>query len=311
MTIMSPIWEERLRRSFAEAAARLARSEGRLSGRTGPPAPGDLYVFALEGYVAPEWLVVRDHPDDGDLLFLVPVDGFPLAGTPDVELAEEAGGRPLTPRCGQGLWLPSRHLPARLRVDALPGDALRPVRQKMAELARGRLKATERQRQADADPEYQEWIAAVEQVRQQLEVLASQEDEVIRFWGMSVQPPAELAGRPTRDLAAAAGDDLTAALDQAVAGAADAVRYHEIPFGDKGKLFLLADDAGISAVWSGPFGDAPALSGQLKVGELVTAGWQAGPEGKLHLASPSFPWIDGRAALTVGAASPQKVVIQR
>src|ERR1700736_3402209 len=96
----TPAREERLRRAIAEAAARLARSEGRLSGRTGPPAPGDLYVFPLEGDAAPEWLVVREHPADRDVLFLVPADGFPLAGTPDVELAEESGGRPLTARCG-------------------------------------------------------------------------------------------------------------------------------------------------------------------------------------------------------------------
>src|SRR5205823_2069089 len=45
-----------------------------------PPAPGDLYRFHLDTGSEPEWLVVRAHPDDLQLLLTVPVDPFPLAG---------------------------------------------------------------------------------------------------------------------------------------------------------------------------------------------------------------------------------------
>src|SRR5437763_1599639 len=44
------------------------------------PAPGDLYLFRLDTEIEPEWLIVRAHPDDPQLLLVVPVDDFPLAG---------------------------------------------------------------------------------------------------------------------------------------------------------------------------------------------------------------------------------------
>jgi hypothetical protein len=138
-------------------------------GNLGPPTPGDLYVFPLGADAALEWLVVRAHPDDHNLLFLVPADGSPLAGTPDVPLPHDLVRRPLTVRCGEGLWAPALHLQPGFRVGVLPAEALRLVRQKVGDLARGRVTGTEEQRRADGDPEYEDWLGRVERARERLQ----------------------------------------------------------------------------------------------------------------------------------------------
>src|SRR4051812_7005429 len=109
----TPPREERLRQACAAAAERLARSREQAGPRAGPPGPGDLYVFPLDVEAALEWLVVLEHPDDRGLLLAVPADDFPLAGTPDVAVAREQAGRPLTVRCGEGLWLSAAHFAPR------------------------------------------------------------------------------------------------------------------------------------------------------------------------------------------------------
>ena len=35
------------------------------------------------------------------------------------------------------------------------------------------------------------------------------------------------------------------------------VRYHEVPFGDDGKLILMAEENGVRGVWSGPASSPP------------------------------------------------------
>ncbi len=134
-----------------------------------PTEPGDLYVFPPGGAAALEWLVVRPHPDDAGLLFVVPVDDYPRAGTPDVALAAEVAGRPRAARCGQGLWIAADRFEERHRAGRLADEALRLVRQKLADLARGRITSSDEQRAADDDSDYAGWMEDVEAARQRLE----------------------------------------------------------------------------------------------------------------------------------------------
>jgi hypothetical protein len=132
--------------------------------------PGDLYRFPLgsETEAAPEWLLVRTHPDDPHLLLAVPVDEFPLAGVPDVVLPAELVRRRLAARCGQGQWIPADHLVPPLRVGAVPVTVVQMVRRKVAELARGHVSASEEQQRTDLDPAYGAWMAQVEEARERL-----------------------------------------------------------------------------------------------------------------------------------------------
>lgn len=104
--------------------ARVLEIERRLASRTGPPAPGDVYLLKRV-----EWLLVREHPDDPTLVFVVPVDDNPMRGSSDVSLEP-----PQIARCCAGAWVHAAVL--RCRVDFQP-DALRPVQKMMAKLARG------------------------------------------------------------------------------------------------------------------------------------------------------------------------------
>jgi hypothetical protein len=137
--------------------------------RSEPPAPGDLYFFPLDTGREPEWLVVRAHPDDPQLLLTVPMDPFPVAGPPDEVLPPGPAGAPRTARCGQGLWLPAGHLLASLRVGTVSDEAVRLVRRKVAELARGQVIATPEQQLADHDPSYESWLAGIELARRRLQ----------------------------------------------------------------------------------------------------------------------------------------------
>jgi hypothetical protein len=302
---------ERLRQAQARAAQALASSRAESARRTGPPSPGDLYVFRLVSEAALEWLVVLEHPDDRVLLLVVPVDDHPLTGTPDVALPREVIHRPLTARCGQGAWLPAGQFRPRLRVGALPEPALRLVRQKVADLARGRISASEAQRGADLDPEYEEWLAVVEQAREQLQAALDEAGTLVLFETLSRQPPPELAAEPQLALAAEEGDTLVTKLEAAAEDAVAGIRYHQVPGAEPGKLFLLADEKGVQAVWAGPAEAAPPVSGREATGRPRAVVWRVGPKGHLHRGESVFPWIDGQVTLTIGANPPETVTIQR
>jgi hypothetical protein len=164
----------RLRQAVAKVAERMTRATARESARSGPPSPGDLYVFDAGEEVALEWLVVRQHPDDSGILLLAPCDDFPLAGTTDVQIPRELVDRPLNVRCGEALWVPLHFCQSRLRTGSVPEEPLRLVRKRIADLARGRIEGSEKDCQTDADPEYEDWLALLAQARERLQQRADQ-----------------------------------------------------------------------------------------------------------------------------------------
>src|SRR5439155_18769106 len=122
-------------KALAAALETLEQTREQAKARSGPPAPGDLYVFRLQSAVAVEWVFVLAHPEQPGQVFVVPLDDAPLAGTPDVRLPAELVNRPLTARCGQGTWVPVGWLDPRLRVGAVGAEAHHLVRQSVADLA--------------------------------------------------------------------------------------------------------------------------------------------------------------------------------
>uniref|UniRef100_A0A7C4QQ30 Uncharacterized protein n=1 Tax=Schlesneria paludicola TaxID=360056 RepID=A0A7C4QQ30_9PLAN len=159
---------EKLRTAIAAAAESLSRSLGRIAADRPVPSPGDLYVFDVgRDDVGVEWLVVRVHPDDSEMYLVVPVDDFPLAGTPDLVLPEDRVGRPMIVRGGEADWFPRSLFTPKFRVGALPDDVLLLVRKLMADLARGRV-AAPADPTVDGDPEYEDWLADVAQARENL-----------------------------------------------------------------------------------------------------------------------------------------------
>ena len=153
---------DRIRNAVADAAAKLTKQAGAAI-RRDTPEPGDLMSsMPGRGSAWSGWscAVIQTNPG---CCFSLPYN-FPLAGTPNLVLSPEIVGRPLTVRCGQTDWFPANLCASRLRVGAVPEQALLSVRQRMADFARGRAIATENP-SIDSDPEYEEWIAEVARAR--------------------------------------------------------------------------------------------------------------------------------------------------
>ncbi len=309
MTTSGPA--DRIRVAIAEAAEKMTRQPVQPAGRDAP-APGDLYVFDAGDDVGLEWLVVRFHPDDPSLLLLAPMDDFPLVGTPDLALPREIVGRLLTVRCGETDWFPASLCSPRLRAGAVPEPALVLVRQRLADLARGRPIATEDE-SCDFDAEYEEWVGEVARARASLFARAAGPDtkslDVVPLASLSTSPPTRFTPIPEFSLAAETGGTLFAELGKALAEPDD-VKYHEVPDVSGGKLFLVVDATGVRAVWDGNSASAPPLAGVSRSGDELPMPWRSGPEGRLAHTDQCLPWVDGRVVLVIGTAPRRTLAIQ-
>jgi hypothetical protein len=299
--------KERLSRAAAEAAVNMGKARESAAGRSGPAAPGDLYVFPVSESAALEWLVIRAHPDDPGLLLLVPGDDFPLAGTADVPLPPDPTRRRLIARCGQGLWAPTTLLDARRRVGCLPVDQLPQVRQMLADLARGRNTGGEQQQQADADPEYEDWMEVVEGARKRLQGFADHSRPV---YVLSTSPSQALAAEPQFALAAETGDELAAGMERAATRVNAGLISYEFPLPEGGKLSFLVHEHGMSVAWDGP-GAPPALCVEQEAGRPILAEWQKGTEDKFYRSDFVFQWSAGEVLISVDAPSPFTLIAKR
>jgi hypothetical protein len=307
-----PRLSDRIRTAIAAAAESLPRSAGSVAADRALPSPGDLYIFDAGEEVGIEWLVVRAHPDDPDLILLAPIDDFPLAGTPDLVLPADRVGRPMTVRCGETDWYPKTLFTPRLRVGTIADDVVALVKRRLADLARGRA-LTPEVPAADFDPEYEDQMAEVARAR--VALLARSERvplaslHVVPLGTLDKAPPQPLACTPEFSMAAEAGGALFADLGQAIASRDD-VRYHEMPEVPGGRLFLVIDPAGVRGIWEGPHGSAPALTSSSESGEMLSTSWRPGPEGRLYLTDRAFPWVDGRVALLIGTDPPRAMAVE-
>ena len=124
--------------------------------------PGDLYVFDTSEEVGLEWLVVRFHPDDETSIQVVPIDDFPLVGTPDLTIPHELVGRIMNVRGGESDWFPSSIFLPKLKVASISQRALKVVQEYLAKFVRGQC---DEKSSVTYDPEYEEWIGLVAQLR--------------------------------------------------------------------------------------------------------------------------------------------------
>ena len=221
-------------------------------------------------------------------------------------------GAPMTVRCGQTDWFPKTLFMPRLRVGNLPVDLLALVRQRLADLARGRSLSPEVPA-AYFDPEYEDQMAEVARARVALlsrsEQVSPATLNVISLASLNHEPPSPLACTPEFSMAAEDGETLFNELGQAMASRDD-VRYHEVPEVPGGRLFLVIDRAGVRGVWEGSNGSAPVLTTSFGTGESLSSPWLAGPDKSLHRTERVFPWVDGRVALLIGTDPPRAMAVE-
>jgi len=126
-----------------------------------PPEPGDLFVLPETADFPVEWAVLELRLGDRSRLLAVPADTNPLAGSADVEtLASEPAG-PLSLRCRFGLWVDAARFDRARRTAVLDPDAVARAVAKRAEIEAGEINASPLAYEADADPEYEDWVREV------------------------------------------------------------------------------------------------------------------------------------------------------
>ena len=130
------------------------------------PFPGELYL--LTDTDAPlEWLVVREHPGEPDLVLVAPCDYFTtLVGSCDLEFPPSLVHRPFVLRAGDTIWVPKSLCLKRIKCGTLSDEVVRLARKYVAALVRGRSSSGG---QDDADPDYIDWMEDVSGARNSLE----------------------------------------------------------------------------------------------------------------------------------------------
>jgi hypothetical protein len=150
----------RLQAEKDKAATRQKQQETSLRSEGNRPAePGDLFPSPNpDARDILEWAVVNVHPDDSDLLFIVPSDDNDIfCGVADVRITTVSMFGPMVIRCGYGLWIARRHLNPADRSGLLDKVDMTRVRRTMAGMARGvYVTPTLQQEQDEMQTEYEQ-----------------------------------------------------------------------------------------------------------------------------------------------------------
>jgi hypothetical protein len=317
---------EEIRKATAEAVERYRATQAQVaaeeSAGSRPPQPGDLYLFpGWAAAIDQSWAIIAGPCAQG-LLFAVPADGHPLAGLTDVVVAETAACGPLVLRCGHGLWIHPNDLPPGGRVGILDDRHVRRAARKMAQIAAGKLEGTASQWEAEANPDYQEWLGEVERSAETLaSAIQIQEEELTaRDFSPAVRPfvPAEEAEgaagtEPQLAMAAASGGalaELYEELTRAPEKEAPPAR-RSLDFLYPGELFLTLTEDGVAVVHVCEKKEQPPpeLHEITPDGQEHPAAWQLTPAGTA--ARAAFPWRDGQVKLRFGRGDQAREVTVR
>jgi hypothetical protein len=147
-------------RSAGQGAAQARRrGAGRDPGMPPPLQPGDLFVCAETSSFAVEWAVLEGRAGHPTTLFVVPADTNPLAGGDDLAVAAGTSVGPLTLRCAYGAWIAAEVLDGARRGGTLDPVTLEHARRKTRALKGRPVGAEAPAPAADADPDYEDWLA--------------------------------------------------------------------------------------------------------------------------------------------------------
>lgn len=282
-----------------EMWARLEAAHARDRARQATPAVparaaelGDVYLWPPPNALGLDWVVVSDHPNDAELVFVVPADGHPLSGLADVAV-RDAGSEPLYLRCGRGLWVRRADLPPERRYRALGPHHLRRAQEKVRQIAAGPLGGASSAWEDEANPDYHAWMTEVTEA-------------VLEYPGRTRREPLALTRADFRSIeqfrtpqteapALAAADGLTPAAER---DRDDRVAYL-LPAPGSGELLLVLEGSGVRVVFrSLESAAAPPVFAADAEGEWREADWSFTP--KRRGADALLPWVGDRVQLRVG-----------
>jgi hypothetical protein len=238
-----------------------ARQEQLTSEHPHPPQPGDVYLFPGPFATDLVWGVIGSHPDQ-PLSFAVPADAHPLVGLTDVEVAASKSYDRLVLRCGYGLWIHREEFRMDWRVATLAGRYVHRAQEKLKEIAAGKIQGSASQRESEANPDYEEWLAQVESDADRLaNALRTKEENLTAadFKQSLVVPStdADSADAETHFALAAASSAPLAHLYEAIQEeSTDLPPTKPVDFLYPGSLFLVLESGGVGVVYT-PQGDRP------------------------------------------------------
>ncbi len=150
--------QESLRIETGKAAFAAAKERQGVRARAAqPPGPGDVFVFQETADYPVDWAVVDRHPDDAQLLRVVPLDDYPQVGSCDVGLRLGTSGRGANARCDLSIWLDVSVFKSELRTGILTEEKLDRIRRKREQIESGTVVASIAEEEVDGDPEYTRW----------------------------------------------------------------------------------------------------------------------------------------------------------
>lgn len=306
---------ESIRKATAEAVQKYtAQRAARAAEGARPPQPGDVYLFPGPSPVDLHWVALGAHPDK-DLLFAVPADGHPFVGLTDVEVPPSERCGLLVLRCGHGLWIHREEFRPDLRVGVIEERYVRRALDKLGQMAAGKLRGLASQWEAEANPDYEDWM---DQVGQAVDTLA----DALRFREELLTPADFRDVLELRSHARAVEAESQYALAAASSGAL--AQLHEelqrSPVGTPlvrrvnylypGELFLVLEADGLAVVYLKQ-GDQPPpeLHAPSPTGTPRPAEWITSPQGTAMRAS--FPWDEGQVRLRFGRGERAREVTVR
>lgn len=282
----------------ADAHARGQAHRAQLGGDR-PPAPGDAYLWVPANDYVLAWVVVGLHPTDPGLAFVVPADGNSLTGLADV-LVREPAGEPMCLRCGRSQVVPVADLEPDRRFRVLGAHHVRRAQRKIRELAVGPLGGTAAAWEAQADPDYQDWIANV--TAAVLDAAARRE----KTQGGFLMTRKGGGGLSLEELEAAFND--TAAVGALSAAIANEDLSTPIPFPGPGDLRAVPEADGARVLFEAPEPAAPpAVFAADAGGVWHPVAWTVLSD---RTATALVPWVGEQVRLRAGSdpAAPEIVV---
>jgi hypothetical protein len=295
-----------------KAAAEARHRETELASIRGPVRPGDLVVIPADASVI-QWLIVKRHPDDRQLLFAVPADDNPEIGPADVSIPDEHPWGPATCRCSFGLWVEADLLDPPQRAGRVDEEVLGPVRSVLGQLAAGTLKVTPEQAILDSDPDYVAWLAELEKSREAAMAWLAEVGQVCRSQELETEAPPLLgrflewivpAGISPGLAYAAEGGGLRGRISRRLA---DALAPRWLQLSESDGLYLVTGADGVRVVWVGTSGKPPRVQCGDQ-GEFRSCKWSR--HGEVSV-SEVLPWMEGRVTLRIGTGKARKVVMRR
>lgn len=310
---------EEIRQATAAAVAgHRARLEQVASQASRPAGPGDVYLFPGRFANDLVWVVVGSHPDQ-PLLFAVPADGHPLVGLTDIEVAASKAHDRLALRCGYGLWIHRDEFRSDWRVATLEGRYVRRAQQKMKEIAGGNLLGSASQRESEANPDYEEWLAEVEAdadrlanaLRTREETLTAQDFTQAKILSLSEGEVESRDAEPQYALAAASSGPLARLYEAIQLEPENAPPAKPVDYLYPGSLFLVLERDGVAVVYAPQDGQPPPVLHGIEGAKETQASWVPTPRRSAWRAS--FGWgAEGRVRLRFGHAEhSREITVQK